>query len=365
VIKEGKFGVQEAMWMIAITISSKVFYTSPGHLANIVGNTGWYMTLISMSTAILGFTLICILMKRFPDKDIITIFESTMGRIFGFGFSAVLGLYLLFLATSTISEFTNVMKTYAFPLTPPVMIIGIFVAGVLVMCIVGLESLARFAKLFVYPMLLGFILILLLGIQNYNINRIFPIFGYGVDKILLNGFARSSAYGEVILLAVFANSLQGISHIKKAGYTSLLISGASISLSLLAFALTFPYFTAQEIVSPMYQLATLVDYGRFVQRIEPIFLFIWFIGSFITVTAIFYGFISTYCKLFRIQDYKPIIIGSSLILFSGAAIQNNIGVGIEEIIQSIRQYGWIPIFMLPAMALFIGMIRKKGVQSHE
>lgn len=364
-IKEGKFGVQEATWLISITIGAKVFYTSPGLVAGIIGNTGWYMTLISMGTAMLGFTFIYLLLKRFPGKDIVAVFNDTLGGMVGFVFSAILGLYLLFLAASTISEFTEVIKIYAFPLTPPVLIIGIFVAGVFTLSLLGIESLARFAKLSIYAMLFGFALILLLGIQNYDINRLFPIFGYGVEKILINGIIRSSSYGEVIILAVFTGSLQGVHHIKKAGYIGLLLSGILISLSLLAFALTFPYYTAQEITAPMYQMATLIDYGRFIQRVEPIFLFIWFISSFIAITAVYYCFVNIYCKMFRIQDAKPILIGSIIILFAGAMIQSDMGVIAAQRIQNIRQYGWIPPFILPLMAFLTAILRKKGAASHE
>jgi len=364
-IREGKFGVQEAIWLTTITISAKVFYTSPGLVVSIVGNTGWFMTLISMATATLGFTFTYLLLKRFPGKDIIAIFQETMGGIMGFIFSGILGLYLFFVAASTISEFTEVVKVYVFPLTPSALIIGLFVAGALALCLLGLESLARFAKLSVYTMLFGFVLILLLGIQNYDINRLFPIFGYGAGKVFINGIARSSGYGEVIILAIFATSLQGVHHIKKAGYASLIISGISISTSLLAFSLSFPYYIAQEITAPMYQMATLIDYGRFIQRVEPIFLFIWFLSSFIAVTGVFYCFVSIYCKMFRIQDMRPILMGSIIILFAGAMIQSNIGVTAALNIQNIRQYGWIPPFILPLISLVIGILRKRGVKSYE
>lgn len=361
-IDEGRFGFQEALWLTTITISSKVFYTSPGIAAGIVGNTSWYMTLISMGTAILGFTFIYFLLKLFPDKDIIYIFHDTMGNILGFIFSTFLGLYLLLLAVITVSEFTEVVKDYVFPLTPPSLIIVIVVVGVLILCVLGLETLARFAKLSAYIMLFGSILVLAMGIQNYDINRLFPILGYGAGKILITGIIRSSAYSEVIILAVFATSLQGTIFIKKAGYYSLLLSGGLISISLLAFSLTFPYYTAQEMTAPMYEMATLIDYGRFVQRVEPIFLFIWFISSFITISAVFYCFISIYCKMFKIQDIKPIAIGSSIILITVALYQTDLNVMAFQNIQSIRQYGWIPPFILPVIALLVGKIRKRGVK---
>jgi len=364
-IEEGKFGVQETVWLMVSTIVTKVFYTSPAQVASLVGNVGWYMTLISTATAILGFTFIYLLLKRFPGWDIATIMKDTLGGFFGFVFSIALALYLLFLATNTLSEFTEVAKAYVFLLTPSSFIIGIFVVGILVMCILGLETQARFAKLAAYTMLTGFVLVLILGTENYDINRLFPILGYGADKILITGLARSSVYGEIVILAVIAPSLQGTYFVKKAGYISLILSGLLISLSVLAYSLSFPYYVAQEIVAPMYEMAELIDYGRFVQRVEPIFLFIWFFSSFISITALFYCFVSLYCKIFRIQDIRPIALGSALILFVSALFNMDLGVGAVQRIQNIRQYGWIPPFILPLIALIVGMLRKRGVRSHE
>jgi hypothetical protein len=115
----------------------------------------------------------------------------------------------------------------------------------------------------------------------------------------------------------------------------------------------------------MYEMAELIDYGRFVQRVEPIFLFIWFFSSFISITALFYCFVSLYCKIFRIQDIRPIALGSALILFVSALFNMDLGVGAVQRIQNIRQYGWIPPFILPLIALIVGMLRKRGVRSHE
>lgn len=51
-IKEGKFGVQEAICLTWITIVSKVFFSSPAVLARLIGSTGWYATLISAAVAL-------------------------------------------------------------------------------------------------------------------------------------------------------------------------------------------------------------------------------------------------------------------------------------------------------------------------
>ena len=359
-IKEGKFGPQEAIWLTTIAIASKVFYTSPATISNLVGTAGWYMTLISASVAAIGFTFIYLLLKRFPGKDIIEIFEITLGRFWGFIFSALLALHMVSIAAVRTREFSEVLKVYILPLTPITFVLILFIGAVVVLNTLGLETLARFSKLTAYTMAVGFFIVLALGQQNYSIHRLFPILGYGLGKTILHGVIRSSVYGEVIILAVFAPSLQGIEHIKKAGYTSLALSGFFISIALLAFILTFPYYVAMEVTSPMYEMITLIDYGRFLQRVDPIFLFIMAISSIISVSAVFCAFVSIYCKMFRIQDIKPVIWAASIITFALAMSQKSISDVTFGSVQYLRNYGGLVFFIPPLISLIAAKLRKKG-----
>ena len=59
------------------------FFTSPSALTNYVGTASWYMTLISDLTAIIGFAFLYLLLKRFPGKDIVEIFNVSFGKLIG------------------------------------------------------------------------------------------------------------------------------------------------------------------------------------------------------------------------------------------------------------------------------------------
>lgn len=359
-IKEGKFGPQEAICLTTIAITAKVFYTSPSIAANLVGTAGWYMTLISDFVAAIGFTFMYLLLKRFPGKDILEIFEITMGRLVGSVFSLLLAILLVSTAAISAREFTDVLKVYVLPLTPIPFILFLFIGTVAILNILGLETIARLSKLFIFVMLMGFIIVLILGQQNYRIHHLFPILGNGIDKTLYHGVLRSSGYGEIVVVAIFAGSLQGKKHIKKIGYTSLFLSGLTISMAFLAFILTFPYYVAMEITSPMYEMATLIDYGRFLQRVDPIFLFIMTISSLISISVIFCAFISVYCKIFRIQDKKPVILAASIIIFTIAIIQRSMSDVIFGSIQYLREYGGLIFYIPPLIALITAKLRRKG-----
>lgn len=261
-LKEGKFGTSEAICLWTTAISSKVFFTSPAHLTSLVGTAGWMMTLISALTTILFFTFAYLLIKRFPNSDLVEIFEIVLGK------PACLILCLLFciatilIATLRIREFAEVLKTYTLAKSPPSFIVGIFVLGTMIICNVGLESIARLSKLLSISIWPSLVIVLALSIKNYEIYRIFPFWGYGIKPIVKHGLLRSSAYFEVVYVLFVAKALQGTKYVKKTGFASLILSGIIIATCILAFTLTFPYYSAMEVTSPMYQLTTLIDYGR-------------------------------------------------------------------------------------------------------
>jgi len=290
-VREGRIGLQEAICLTTLSISAKVFFTSPAMVATLVGTAGWYMTLISAAVATAGFLAICLLIRRFPDMDLAHMFEQALGRPVGFLFTGILAATLFYIAATRLSDFTEVLRTYVYSYSPSWYIFGFALACVGVMALLGLESLARFSKLIMYIMMASLFAVLVLGSENYKLYHLEPIAGYGFLNTIQAGAVRSSAYAEIILLAVFARSFQGLRFILREGLISLLLSGIIIGGCILCFSMTFTYQVAQEVTSPMYELASLIDYGRYLQRVESVFLFIWIISSMVSLSAVFYAFL--------------------------------------------------------------------------
>lgn len=357
-INEGKIGVREAISLITIIISVKVYFTSPAVIAKSLGPSSTIMTLISSATALIGFTVLYVLLKRFPGKDLNGAFIESSGPVMGFFFSMVLTIFLMLLTAVWLREFAEVLKVYSLPLTPPSFVIGTLLIAAAAACFLGLETIARCAKLFAYLLLAGLVIVVVLAYNNYDYHNLFPIMGYGLDRVVITGLSRSSFYGEVITLGIIATSLQGVSHMKKAGYTAVIISGIVIAVSLLASMMAFNYATAQEITSRMYELARVIRIGGFLQRLDPVFLFTWCIGTMISVSFLLYCTVSTYCKTFKIQDIRPVIVPWAILIFTASMIPDDLTTVISYV-NFIRQYGWIIFFGLPLTALIISIIRKK------
>jgi len=273
-IKEGKFGVQEAVCLLTITICDKLFFSSPAFLTRFVGTAVWYTTFISNITAIFAFIFVYLLLKRFPGRNIIEIFDLSMGRFFGFLFSFSFMVLFLYNASLILREFTDSLRVYMYEDTTSAIIEIFFILAVVIAAYLGLESIARVSKLFGVGLFLGLILILLFSSRNLNYKYIFPFWGNGLNETIIHGVRRSSAYSEILVITIFAGSLHNIKEVKKAGFISLILSGAIFTTVLLFFIMTFTYSTLQELTSPMYTMIRAIKYGIFLQRLDPFFLFI-------------------------------------------------------------------------------------------
>lgn len=358
-IKEGKFGYHEAISLLVITLSIRVSFTSPAMTVQLVGTAGWYMNIIAALTTALFFSFTYRLLRRFPNQSFMEIYDTVLGKVPGSIVSLIFSAFLMFVAAINLREFTEVMKVFVLPESPPSFIIIVFLICVVVLSFQGLETMARFAKFMIYILGAGIVLVIVLSITNFEISNVFPILGYGLDKTIKVGLLRSSIYGEVVLVGVMASSLHGPREIKRIGNSTILISCIIISIVLLAFILVFPYTTAPELVSPMYTMASYINLGEFLQRLDPIFVFLWNFGSFIEVSLVFYCAMLIYAHVFRINDKRPLIFPMAVILFCLTLIPD----GISEVeaggVQFTRTWGWIFYYLPPMITLFVASIRKK------
>lgn len=85
----------------------------------------------------------------------------------------------------------------------------------------------------------------------------------------------------------------------------------------------FPYPSITENYSVLYELVRMVSYGRFIQRIESIFLPIWLIVTFMYFAITLSMSTLTVKKLFHITYYKRLIPSMAIIIISASLLLNS------------------------------------------
>lgn len=358
--KKGEFGIYEIIALTSMAMLAKILYTSSSASVKLLGTTSWYMTIISCITTIIFFLFICKLIERFPGKDIFEIYEIVFGKFLGKLIGLMFSLFLLFYCSSGIREFLEMIKSYNLPDTPPSIIIGALMLVIALICYKGIENLARFSYIIFYPFIIGIFFILILALPYYKPDYLKPYFGYGLWKTVYTGFFRSSAYQEVTLLYIIMKSIHGLKDFKKAGLTTIILSGIITCVSILCYIMAFGYIAGAESVSGIFQLSRIIYYNRYFQEIESIFLFIWVLAAVQNSSLAMYLSITAYCKTFNIGDHRNLILPFSFLTFTASLIPNNFPQVIDVNMMIIRQYSFPLPFILPIIALIISVILKKG-----
>lgn len=361
-IKGGKFSVYEGILFTTIIIVSKIQFTSIPVVVKQVGTAAWYTTLVSCVTTIIFFLLLCMLMNRFPGKNLVKIYEAVLGKIPGKIFCIFFSGYILYYSTMTLREFVEMIKVYNLPDTPPSTILITFLAVILAASYKGIESIIRISYINFYPIMLGLFIILVLAIPLYDLDYLKPYLGYGLNKSITVGVMRSAAYEEVMILPIIFASVHKLKDLKKIGLVSIVISGFVFSISFACYVAAFEYTSGKENLSGLFELSRIIYFTRFFQRIESVFIFSWVISALLTVMAGFYSSIRVYCQTFEIQDHRPILLPFALLMYVTALIPKNISEVIELHLRFVRQYSLFLVYGAPIMTLAISLILGKKLK---
>lgn len=275
-----KIGKLEAIFLVLIVMINKILLNIPKEIIK-QSQTGSPVNIIFTSILILIITLlICKLFQKFPNEDIIDI-SKYVGKK---PLQIILGILLLILftmiITSVIYEFTTLLQIIYFPNTPISLILLIFLGCMGVANKTGFKSIVK-ANSVIIPIILLSLVVIFAGIlKNLNLNRLYPILGQNVKTTFLEGSQNIFAYGGLLYLFFIVPFLKNKQDFKKVALISMLVSGLFLLFTVIILLGIFPFIIKSEEIMSMYLLTRCIELGKFLQRTDAIFVFLWIISAF-------------------------------------------------------------------------------------
>lgn len=358
-----KFGKWEAITLLINLICTKIFLFYPRMTVEDAGTAGW---IISIFSSVITFILFFIFMKlhtRFENKDIVDIAEHLGGKPLKIIIGMIIAGIALLLVIIVIREYSEDMKVISLPLSPLSFIMIFFIVGTVLGSMLGLEAIVRLNAIVVPVISVAYIVILLGVIPQMELNNIFPILGTGMRNILGNGLFRVSVFAELLAIFLLPPFLGDNKKVRGTGYIALGISSVFLLISSLAYILTFSYPSNLEPFNPIYQMARLINLGRFFQRIESMFVFIWAMAALLYITSLFYLAVYVIAKSSGLKYMRPLIMPLAVIVFSAAFLQPDLISTIEIKTNYIYKSVGIGFFVIFALVMALAHLRgrtKKG-----
>lgn len=368
-LRIGRVGVAELTALVTIYTTTDVFLSYPARVAKEGASAAFIVPLISGLVVLAGFFVIHLSMRSFSQES----FLDVVKRLLSSYVSVPLGLIFMivfFVQTALVMrEFTETVVTTVLPRSPAPVIALLFLAVVYYYAYMGLEGLTRMAILLAGVLFIGLLLLLILPFTWFDFHLLQPVWGRGLGNILHYGATNSSMFMNVLLLMILYPAVRNQQQFMRVGVISITLTAVIMSSVLVVFLITFPEAPNGQVPFPMYQLARLIYVGRFFQRMEAIFVFLWTAAAVLKMGLGLWMTAFLFASVFRMPIYRPILPAIAGLLFIVSFLPPDFPT-VQAISERLFEpFGWIFVLAMPVIiALVLGGINhyqtlgKKGGQ---
>lgn len=361
-----KIGTFGAISLILTTIITHTVLSLTKNLLNTTKSSIIINLIYLGIIALLIVLLINKLFKKFPGMDILDICNFLGGTKYGKLIKNILGTifiaYFIFSSAVCIRNFCESLKIIYYQQVNIIYIIYSFIFAILLINRLSFNATLK-ANLLVVPFALITTLFLFLGnIQNFNIERIFPIFGNGIFDTFVTGIGNIYSFSGIIFLYFLPPLLKEPKNFKKIGIISIIISLIYLLLCVAITLFMFSAYSSTDSIIPLYIAARYIEFGAFFQRLEVIFLLVWVISF-----ACYLGITTRFCMLIykKITNIKnTTIIGYlfPLLILATSLIPRNYAISkfFEDIIYKYWDISLVFIISI-SILIFSNLKRKRNV----
>jgi spore germination protein KB len=354
-----QIGIWESKMLLILMMITKVILNLPRTLSEDAGTAGWMIAIYITVLALIGFAVITRLYKGMENKDLVDVAEYAFGSAGRIIAGTIIVVFLFIILSIVMREFGEDMKTLGLTVSPLPFVMLFFAVGMIIAAYIGIESIARIHSLFFPVIFATYTLYIILLVKYLDFSRIMPLLGNGLKSIFVKGALRTGEYAELFFLFLLLPFIKKGTSFKKIGYWSIIVAGFIMFSNTLIYLLIFQYPVSTEIFLPVYQLARIISYGRFFNRIESLFVITWSAVGFLYLGTGFYFLLIIFKKTFRLKFYKPLILPFITIIFSLALVPPSLVSAIDIETQYIRKWAWVLTFVLTAFVLLAARVVKK------
>ncbi|TYQ18291.1 UNVERIFIED_CONTAM: spore germination protein (amino acid permease) [Acetivibrio alkalicellulosi] len=354
------FGRWEATSLMITMISTKAILDFPRLMLEDAASAGWLLSLYVSILALIGFILINKLYKGFSGKDILDISEIVGCAPVKILVGTILLVFLILLTSFSLRLFGELIKAMGFVVTPISFIFLFLFTGILFGAYMGIEALVRFMSIIVPITILSFGIFILAILPKTDINNIFPLLGIGPYDVFVKGSLRLSSYTELIFLFLLIPFIKTHENFKKTGFWAIGICSIVFISITIAFTNLYPYPAAIEEFFPAYQMARIIDYGRFFKRLESVLIITWATIAFMYLSTAFYFILYVFKKTFNLKYYRPLLFPFGILIFVISLLPESLLQTVEFEKMYLRNWGWTVGFALVIILLIIANILKSN-----
>lgn len=351
-----KIGTWEAVATIGCISLIPILLTIPTYAVETFGTATFLHNVYSSILTLIVLAVIFALYKNFSDMDIIDVSEYVGGKPLKFIWGLLLMTYLFVLCILTFSEFTQNLQNILFSDAPQEYISILFGIAIIVSLFLGIRGIFRTGSI-IAPLIAIAFIFMFFGLQNeIDLTNFFPIFGNSIANFWLQGPSRIGRYEGIFLLLLMIPHLKNY---KKVGYSSFLLTAVLILPAIFLLVGIPPYPSITEGYFPIYEMTRLISFGRFIQRVESIFILLWLLATLLYLSLNIHFIITIFSKIFNLKYPKRLIPVFTIMIIAISALLSSF-----EIVIKIRNFLFVYfsayiLYIIPIILLISATLKRR------
>ncbi len=349
--------------MLIIFVATNAFLTYPRYVSGSAFEAAWMEPILSgLATLVLFLIVERLLSKYFLKMDIVEVSLEVFGKWGAILLAILFALYFLLSTASVMRQFTEDVIMTVLPTTPIFIISFVFVLASGYIAHTGLEGICR-TSYFVLPMVVfGTLGLCILTFNWWRPLLLLPFWGTGFTNVLYGSYRYASIFANVLLLCIIYPHAHNPKTFRAIGTASILISMVLLVAFIVTYHMVFPATDAGKSSFPLYQLARMIYLGRFIQRLESVFVFLWVTSAIVKMSVTLWGASYLLAKALDWPTGRPAIPALALLSFMISFWGESIVTILDFDEKYLMGWGWIIVFGLP-LAIVLAAVVKRRVQT--
>ena len=284
---------------------------------------GWLILLLAAIMATPFGLILAIAMRKIPGSDLIELAKIAFGRAGAIVTALLFAALFAFLGSMILRETSEMAISSAFPHTPQTFATSALLMGSVFVAYGDTAGLVRLGRVLA-PVVAGALLLLSLGAFPWGRPQfITPFWGPGPVQLLLQAPAVGIFFAPANVLTILTRGINNRHTMVPIASALPLISGAILALVTLVLNMVMPFPLSVSVTYPLHAASRLLLGGRFFERLEGIWLFLWVMTTIVFSGALLHAASVAVCRAFELRKHTPAVLPLATVTMTLAFFPRN------------------------------------------
>ena len=314
----------QAIALILIIVTNHLILGTPRTL---IAKTGTGTILNMIYVFILALLLVFIITKLFSNfngKDIIDISEFLGGKVLKVIVGIVFIIYFLVILSTTVRVIVQDLEIIYFQNISVYVLTLAILASIVFVYKYGSSAVVKCNSIIAPIVGIAILIIAFSNVQDFSLDRLFPILGFGAKETFITGASNIFAYSGLAILYFIMPMLKDSKNFKKVSIVSTILVGILIVGSVSSLVLSFPFIENINEISSLYVESRDISYWQVFQRIDGLFVFSWILALLSYISVVLFIIVVIFRKLTNAKKEFPVVLAFATITYVTTLIPNNI-----------------------------------------